>query len=181
MKLAAFILPIILLVACSKSANDSKLDPSTVNYQMRATVNGQPWTNANYDNSNSAVTWSKDTSRPVVLWKIRAQNQLRAEVIEFTLAYNTLTLNANYGLLYPGIFSFTNAFYPTFTSFSNVYGGTVVGNMGYINAEARLRITKFDGVKMSGDFDFKAGRYISPGVFDSVVVTNGTFTDATRQ
>ena len=62
-----------------------------------------------------------------------------------------------------------------------MYGGTVVGNMTYPNAQARFRITRFDGVKMSGDFDFKLGRYISPGVWDSVVVTNGIFTDATRQ
>ncbi|MBL7694000.1 MAG: hypothetical protein JNK91_04095 [Ferruginibacter sp.] len=180
MKHAAFLLPVLLLFGCSKSGTDTKLDPSTVNYQMRATVNGQPWTNASWDNSNLAVTWSKDSSRPVAFWRIKAQNLLRAESIEFSVIYNTLTLNVNYGIVYP-YYPQDNGFYATFTSFSNVYGGTVVGNMTYPNAQARFRITRFDGVKMSGDFDFKLGRYISPGVWDSVVVTNGIFTDATRQ
>ena len=91
MKHAAFLLPVLLLFGCSKSGTDTKLDPSTVNYQMRATVNGQPWTNASWDNSNLAVTWSKDSSRPVAFWRIKAQNLLRAESIEFSVIYNIRT------------------------------------------------------------------------------------------
>ncbi len=179
MKYTVSILLMLLLAACSKPTNNNKVDPSTVNYQMRATLNGQSWTSANFDNSNLPVTWLKDTSRPVTLWRITGQNLNNGQSIQFNLVYNAITLNADYGLLYP-VWPSDQGFYISFNSQNNIYGGIVANNMTFPRAEARLRITKFDGEKMSGNFDFKLGRYISPGVWDSVVVTNGVFTDITR-
>lgn len=179
MKYGLLLLSVLVILSCSKPVKDNKIDPSTVQYQMRATVNGEAWTSANTDNSNLPVTWSKDTSRPVALWKIVAQNLNKGQTIQLYLVYNNITLNADYFLFYP-VWPSDQGYYSSFSLFSFTYGGTVLANMGYPRAEARLRITRFDGEKMSGNFDFKMGRYISPGVWDSVVVTNGVFTDITR-
>ena len=51
---------------------------STVNYQMRATVNGQPWTNASWDNSNLARNLVERFEPARSVLENQAQNLLRA-------------------------------------------------------------------------------------------------------
>jgi len=176
-----FLFSIVTIGACSKpNADIQKLDPATVNYQMTATVNGQTWTSANADNSNRKVTWVKDSSRTVPTWKIFSFNANANQSIELLMITKTFYLNQVYGLSYP-LFANEDGYYPTFYFNTFVYGGANAANIAFPRAEARLRFTKFDGEKMSGTFDFKLGRYVSPGVWDSVVVTNGVFTDVTRE
>lgn len=171
-----FYLAFVLLLSFTSCKKDGASGTSTTTYQMTATIDGTLWQSKNIDQTNIPIKWKKVSTSSKPYYEITGTKATSLETISLRINTNSLVLNTDY------ILNITD---PYTIFLPNLYQGLTpfVGYTGIsgINTSGKVRITRFDGTKMSGTFEMRlANLNSSTGNWTYKNITNGVFTDATQ-
>lgn len=172
----AITLLILVNIGCKKDSTITN-NTTTTTYQMTATLDGTAWQSKNIDGSNVPVKWKKVTSSSTPYYEIAGQKASSIETITLRINANTLALNTDYIL---NITDPNTVFVPTMYRGLTFFVG-YTGGLSPTATSGKVRITSFDGTKMSGTFEMKlANLNASNNQWTYLTLTNGVFTDVTQ-